>query len=446
LDKGGITTVSLQNGTTILAAAYGGDGGGDHSYCTALGGLGASLRDEPKEIGGYINFDFASSSSDDTNEVDRVESPGEPMIERLSHDSATFTWSAGSNQRSKELYVQKYIVQLAEGNIGNEDADDQVLCSNDDYELHEHIQRSFDVNQNATTTLLHLDPSTSYCLHVEAISIEGLGLGVQIISFTTTPTPVNEWIPVTVRQSEVSNLHEEINGSSSDQSTASSWCEHSSSRPTGRRGHTMTVVNDNVYIFGGATMKCICDYDEAGIKQCSSKNVYSDELWHFDPVTSMFTQLEREAEDDPWPQGREMHSATALRDGSIVFIGGVTGTDNNAEIGEDSVWRLNDPHHISTHVFQSTDVTNEKMPLELVPGHIASNEIFVPLDDEDTVNEMCIHDIQVKVSLDLSCLKGIEYIKLTGPGTKDTAVHDAPQSAVYETKVRRKHVCYMFHL
>ena len=370
-----------------------------------------------------------------------MESPGEPLIEWLSHDSATFTWSAGSNRRSKELYVQKYIVQLAEGIIDNEDADDQVLCSNDDYKLYDHIQRSFDVTQNSTTTLLNLNPSTSYCLHVESFSIEGLSLGVQILSFTTKPTPVNEWIPVTVRQSEVSNLHAEINVSSSNQ------CEHSSSRPTGRRGHTMTVMNDNVYIFGGATIKCVCGYDEAGVKQCSSKNIYSDELWHFDPVTSIFTQLERESEDDPWPQGREMHSATPLQDGSIVFIGGVT--DNYAaEIGE--YWRLKDPHHISTHVFESTDTNDEaKMPLELVPGHIVSDEIFVSLTtDEETPNdEMCISDIQVTVLLDVSCLKGIEYIKLTGPGTKDAAVHDAPQSAVYETKVSYKSMyASIFHL
>ena len=81
----------------------------------------------------------------------------------------------------------------------------------------------------------------------------------------------------------------------------------------------MTVVNDQVYIFGGATMQCVCELHIVNNEEkrvCSSKNVYSNELWHYDPLASMFTQLgwnttaDDNEEKAPWPPGREQHSMT----------------------------------------------------------------------------------------------------------------------------------------
>ena len=47
-----MSTVALSNGT-ILAAAFGGNGGGNSSYCSALGGLGGRLRGMNNE--GFVN-------------------------------------------------------------------------------------------------------------------------------------------------------------------------------------------------------------------------------------------------------------------------------------------------------------------------------------------------------------------------------------------------------
>ncbi|KAL7531218.1 hypothetical protein ACHAXR_003909, partial [Thalassiosira sp. AJA248-18] len=426
--SGGLTTISW-NGT-VIAAAYGGDGGGNTTYCTALGGLGAILRGVPKNddnAGGYINFHLALP---DNGLEEEMVCPGVPAIDVLSHDSATFTWSAGSHrhERSKELYVQKYTVQSSLG----EDSEGSLSCS-EDYKLHEHIQRNFDVTQHATTSLSNLKSSTRYCIRIEAFSIEGLSLGVQELPFTTKATPINEWVPVTVRHLEASSLYE----ANVDNGQASSWCEHSSTRPTGRRGHSMTIINDQVYIFGGATLKCVCKFDESlGQRQCSTKNIYSDEFWHFDPRTAMFTQLKRASKEDPWPRGREQHSATVLPNGNIIVMGGMTSANDELEIGEDyellaDVWQIRDPHHISSHEFRGKDV-GEMMQLELIPGRVTSHEISVSLNDDE---KMCIDNIQFEISLDHGCLKGIEYIKLTGPGTKHMVDHDAPQSRDYETKV-----------
>jgi len=254
---GGFTSVSWDS--TVVAAAFGGDGGGNTTYCTAQGGAGGVLRGRNKDSGGYINFDLALNGNIIEEEVI---CPEVPEIEMLSHDAATVTWNAGTHRHktTKEYYVQKYTVQLAEGII-NEDDTEGIVCSDEDYRLHEHIQRGVDVNRNTTTHVNNLQSSTPYCIRVEAFSIEGLSLGVQVKYFTTKSTPVNEWHQVSVRQRAVSTTSEVA--VSSDVLTTDSFCEHSSGSPTGRRGHSMTVINDNVYIFGGATLKCVCTIDES---------------------------------------------------------------------------------------------------------------------------------------------------------------------------------------
>jgi len=162
-------------------------------------------------------------------------------------------------------------------------------------------------------------------------------------------------------------------------------------------------------------------------------NVYSDELWHFDPITSLFTQLDNELEHDDWPRAREQHSMTALPNGNLVLIGGISSTNDNAEIGDDSellsdVWIMKDPHHVSSHVFSMS----EDESVELEAGQITSHTLPIYLND---ANDMCISNIQVRITLDHSCPKGIEYIKLTAPEIRDVDNHSSPQSRDYETKL-----------
>jgi len=424
---GGFTSVSWNS--TVIAAAFGGDGGGNTTYCTAQGGAGGVLRGKNKDSGGYINFDLALN---DNIQEEEVIIPGRIEIEMLSHDAATVTWNAGTHRHktTKEYYVQKYTVQLAEGIINDEDTEG-IVCL--DYTLHDgHIQRGVDVNRNTTTHVNNLQSSSPYCIRVEAFSIEGLSLGVQVKHFTTKSTPVNEWHQVTVRQRAVSTTSEvAVN---SDVSTTDSFCEHSSSLPTGRRGHSMTVINDNVYIFGGSTLKCVCTIDESSKERmCKSMNVYSDKLWHFDPITSLFTQLDNGLEHDDWPRSREQHSMTALPNGNLVLIGGISSSNDNSEIGDESellsdVWIMKDPHHVSSHVFSMS----EDEVVELKAGQVTSHTLPVSLNN-GVDDDKCISDIQVRITMDHNCPKGIQYIKLTAPEVIDN--HLLPQSTDYETKL-----------
>ena len=323
----------------------------------------------------------------------------------------------------------------------------------DGYRLLEHIQRGTDVNRNATTTVTGLRPSTHYCLRIEAFSIRGLSLGVRVLPFATKPEPIDEWLPVIVRQRDVNTVQEARatidDGDGPTKATATetstTWCEHSSARPSGRRGHSMTVIDDQVYIFGGATMKCVCemqvvDHDRRR-RVCSSKNVYSNELWHFDPLTSMFAQLgwkseakEEEEGGSLWPRGREQHSVSALPNGYLVLVGGVSSSNDDFEIAEEAnvllndVWTMRDPHRVIPNMVFSSGTS----AVDLKAGHVTSHVMPISLQVHGEISvgeeEMCIHRIRVKFSLDRICVNGIQYIKLTGP---QTATHGTD----YETKV-----------
>lgn len=312
-----MSTVSFGNGT-ILAAAFGGNGGGNSSYCTALGGLGGRLRGMTND--GFVNSELSS------------------LVD---------------------------------------DAKDDTIVS--------------DIN----------------------------GSSLALPQKIATSMPKNQWIPMSV-------THEVAVAEASTNTTNVTWCEHSNHRPAGRRGHSMTVVNNHVYIFGGALMKCVCDE-----KQCSSKNVYSSELWHSDVSSSIFTLLQPSGEDEV-PSGREQHSATALPNGDILIIGGLSSGDGiRSSLDEPSneVWKLSDPHRVTSHIISSGEESSiTKVPMEPNQSYLSSHTLNVDLGED-----VCVEDLQVRVSLDHDCPQGVEFISLTDPTIPSD--QDSSQSGYYQTKV-----------
>ena len=135
---------------------------------------------------------------------------------------------------------------------------------------------------------------------------------------------------------------------------------------------------------------------------------------------------------------------TALPNGYLVLVGGVSSSNEDFAIGKEAnvllkdVWTMRDPRRVIPNLVFSSD----NNAIDLIPGHVTSHVTPVSLRDEVhgvSVGEedMCINRLTVKFSFDHICPNGIHYIKLTGPGTaaRGTADHDAPQSRDYETKV-----------
>jgi hypothetical protein len=258
---GGMTTISLLNGT-VLVVAFGGNGSGNTAYCSDAGGLGGSLQGISRDVGGYINDDWVVKRED----MSGWAGPSIPFATDLTHDYAKFTWNAGENQEqaiSKELYIDCYIVHLSE-NV--ESTDGNEICS-DHFDIKAHMRRSM-VDENATVELQDQDlqANAAYCVKIEAFFKDGLNIRKQVHPFHILSKPTNVWHPLMIRQSQVDNLLQNVNNKPS--------CEFSSSHPTGQRGHSLTVVNNEVYILGGATVKCICCFDpQYEEEQCFSKNI-----------------------------------------------------------------------------------------------------------------------------------------------------------------------------
>ena len=133
---------------------------------------------------------------------------------------------------------------------------------------------------------------------------------------------------------------------------------------------------------------------------------------------------------------------SALPNGYLVLVGGVSSSNDDFEIAEEAilllndVWTMRDPHR----VFPNMVFSSGSNAVDLKAGHVTSHVMPISLRDKVVSvgeEEMCISRIRVKISLDRICVNGIQYIKLTGPGTAThgAADHDAPQSRDYETKV-----------
>ncbi|KAL3804136.1 hypothetical protein HJC23_013655 [Cyclotella cryptica] len=406
---GGGMTVLESNGTVIVAA-FGGDGGGNTSYCSAEGGEGGSLRGMSRDVGGYVNEEWVV----DDDGLGDWSCPSVPYATVLTHDFASFTWNAGSNQHhqiSKDLYVDRYIVYLSGHDVPRENNDS--MCS-EDYKLQDHVRRSL-VNTNATTELRNLKANFSYCILVEAFSKDGISLGKQIHPFSTLAEPTNSWLRVKIRQF---NIDDTLGYNANNKP---SLCAFSKNIPTGRRGHSMAVFNDQVYIFGGATVKCICRSDSLDQEErCFSKNVLSNELWHMDPVTSEFSLLEPfPSTEAKTPRGREQHSMSVLPDGSMILIGGISTENEDLLVGEDSlvlgdVWMLSNPHRVISYTFDGINDIMNDMPVVLTPGTTSyhARQISLTSIDPEFEEDMCVKDIQVKISLELYCPRDLDYISL----------------------------------
>ena len=54
--------------------------------------------------------------------------------------------------------------------------------------------------------------------------------------------------------------------------------------PAARRGHTMSLIDGYIYLFGGYTVGYTCENGRSS-ESCRLRNGVSNELWRLDPIT-----------------------------------------------------------------------------------------------------------------------------------------------------------------
>ena len=92
------------------------------------------------------------------------------------------------------------------------------------------------------------------------------------------------------------------------------------------------------------------------------------------------------------------------------------------------VWKLSDPHRVTSHVISGGDSSITQLPMELNQSYLSSHTLTVDLG-----HDICVEDLQLSLSLDHGCPQGIEFISLTGPPAPSN--QDSIQSRLYQTKV-----------
>jgi N-acetylneuraminic acid mutarotase len=87
--------------------------------------------------------------------------------------------------------------------------------------------------------------------------------------------------------------------------------------PSARRGHSLSVINDYIFLFGGYSRGYPCIRGQK--IPCTEDAGVNSELWRFDPVTNIW--LEINPVNGIMPPSREKHSTVVLSNRLLVFGG-----------------------------------------------------------------------------------------------------------------------------
>ena len=335
---------------------------------------------------------------------------GPPKVKNIKHNSFQIHWSNGKQYSRKRDDIRYYNVELSQGRKGS--GLEGGSCS-DDYKVVDFIQvgNEFELSSH----IGELSSDTPYCARIIAVGDSGIHDRSASITINTLPTPHNTWWPSDPRDNL--ELLREINDSESPSCKTPDY-------PTPRRGHSMSFVNNRVYLFGGLTDICICKGQDN--MNCGIETVYSNEVWALNPWTNVWKRLKEHSWDtSSVPKGREQHSATVLPNGKVIIIGGKSDT-STAFIAKGKpsilgdVWEMN-PGQITTKTFLASGSAREKnLPLEMENGHVSYHSQIVQGISEQ---EQCITDLSVQVSFFHPCIETLGFITLYGPKSANSSIH-----------------------
>ncbi len=371
-------------------------GGGGGSGVDGSGGGGGS---------GFVDFFHVFLSEQNIETL-----PSPPEVIAIAHDSFEITWYSGINriQLSNGENVRAFNIELSHGRLGA--ASEGSKCS-DEYELVDRIPTYGNENvMNATMNELY--PDTTYCVRLVAISDGGPSERSHEIEIMTKKSPENNWLGIYPRKDlDAMNNRPDVDTNKDkhvheDESFSS--CEIPF-RPSPRKGHSLSLINGKAYLFGGITEYCVCFQNST---ECERKNVYSNEVWSFDLHTKIWKSLSAISWADPSiPLGREKHSATVLKNGKLLIIGGRADASQHREISDrplflGDVWEM-DPGQRFTynHKFNS-------QPQLISEGGVSYHSTHISIRNKPQHREgkLCVKEVSILLTIEHPCLEQIAYI------------------------------------
>ncbi|KAH9194510.1 hypothetical protein AeNC1_003513 [Aphanomyces euteiches] len=249
-------------------------------------------------------------------------------------------------------------------------------------------RENLDFKQLGVTTQLSfvidsLEPATEYSVRVKLISQYNKGSYAPRVVVTTLAMPKNSWRfipPLQLMQSNVGMGFRQVDGPVVS--------------PSPRRGHSMVVIGDYHYLFGGFGPGYPCQRGTSDVCFASSRE--NNELWRYHPKTQTWLQIA--ATGGPSP--REKHTASVVGGKMLVFGG------RQLQQGSfNDVWQLD----VGMPVNITSTLTSSNVALN--DGQDTWTTAMAATDP----SKQCTKSLQIVVNLNHDCLNTLE-IFLYGPG------------------------------
>ena len=375
-------------------------GGGGGSGVDGSGGGGGS---------GYVDYSCVFIAKDASDMIQN-ELIG-PTVTLKTHESIVLSWY--SNPFNVDSKIGKRVlvfdIELSHGRYGA--AAEGSKCSDEFKVVDRILETQGDPLRN--TTIEGLESDTVYCFQIIAVGDFGSKRS-SIMEVSTHVAPIDKWLQIIPREfphtKTYQQKYDDIDESNRDHVYLESFCKVPD-RPMARRGHSLTLLNGKIYLFGGAVKQCVCLPDQ---DLCENKSMYSNEVWSFSISTKTWTLLSGPTLDASHPVGREKHSATKLKNGKILIIGGRSDASLSRVMSKQplilgDVWEL-DPGQIFSYT-----VHGLKSPQKILEGTVSyySTQISIPNEPGYRDGQFCVRRVSTEIRIEHACVEQIAYIILS---------------------------------
>jgi subtilisin-like proprotein convertase family protein len=356
---------------------------------------------------------------------------GQPLALLMNDTSATLAWHYDSNKASAWGKLQQYVIEYSVGSDSEDFMDFAVVPA---------PPPSANPLVNMQYTVSGLSPASSYRFRVRCEFSKDVPRVSPAVTLVTLAPAIDYWEGIVPRRYARATLgggysdpvierpHIDFaNGSYISSALSSVHASDSPtgtipSQPSGRRGHSFTLVDGLVYMVGGRTNGYPCssiykDYSDirtsiplADVIPCVSLAGEVSEVWTLDVRTYEWQLLTLPTDLPP----REQHTAFEL-DGDIFVFGGRLFNFSATSVGDvvyGDMWRLHVQHNVSL-VLNGTTALPAAIPdnSRLFDG---TNESISTSDYNARIG-LCIEEVRVLVTFRHPCAEQLR-ISLLGPG------------------------------
>ncbi|ETK82122.1 hypothetical protein F441_12678 [Phytophthora nicotianae CJ01A1] len=265
-----------------------------------------------------------------------------------------------------------------------------------------------DIKENSGTVTVHgLVPMAAYRLRVKPLLLDGRGTYSDIVTLRMPSKPKNTWKRCVTRAADEENTRAGMRFTNTPPLQR---------LPSARRGHSLTVMDNCLYLFGGMAKSYECNraLKVPCLLQKHSRSV-SNELWRYDLLTETWWSVPQSA---LVPPPREKHSMVVVNNRLILF----GGRQNDVfDVNDASTWgprALNDLWELSissTTAKQTSVSLDSRQPATLsIPD---GGEVFALGRKSLSASgeQLCVVNVSVTVQITHACPHTLR-LQLFGPG------------------------------